>query len=94
MLATKFLAAMALAFQATAAPGPRDSGLQLKRDNCDADFAILVQASCQLGHNVCEFCCPDGFDVPVDTELDHCHKGHLPYECDSGFTEWHCDDHA
>jgi hypothetical protein len=95
MLATKILAAMALALQATAAPGPRGSGLQLKRDNCDADFALLVvEGSCQPGQNTCEFCCPDGYNVPVESGLDHCHQGHIPYECAAGYTEWHCDSHA
>lgn len=88
--ATFLVAAVALALQVAAAP--RRSPL-LKRDTCDAEFATLVvEGNCQVGHEDCEFCCPNGFNVPGQTGLD-CHLGHEPYECDDGYTEWHCGDH-
>lgn len=96
MLATKFLlAAITLALQVTAVPGTRSSGFHFRRDNCDEDFGLLVvNGPCETGQNTCEFCCPDGYNVPAETHLEHCHHGHAPYECDQGYTEWHCDDHS
>lgn len=89
MLAAKFLAAMAFVLQASAAPGSRSSGLQLKRDECTDIYTTLVlNGDCTEGATECEFCCPDGYSVPAD-----CHGGHAPNSCGAGSTEWHCDDH-
>ncbi|GAB1317471.1 hypothetical protein MFIFM68171_07681 [Madurella fahalii] len=93
LAANVLLAAMALALQVAAVPGPRRSGLQLKRQTCSAEFAeLVVEGNCEAGQNACEFCCPNGFDVPSATGLD-CHLGHEPFQCAAGYTEWHCGDH-